>query len=309
MLTLSQQLLLKKLSGALTDGMFLSGRPELAPLDLERDYPDVERLFALEEWPFLRGDLELSHAQPGAVAFVARKQGRFAGFFAAHAFGSVGYLDMMIVAPEHRRAGIARPLYFTTVHALERKGARSLVVHTTNDSARMIRLLGFSAGESFTLLRREATGSADDPDDPDVVPLGARDLPDIVRLDASVFGVRRPEWIAGLMRQAGFLGLRRRGQLLACACLRPRRGEALCVEASAQSPDDLERVAAAAVARHAGRRLECFVRTGGELHRQLERGGFRVPAFFEAIGPLVEWRRGATGEVGRSPRLQCLAWF
>jgi hypothetical protein len=63
------------------------------------------------------------------------------------------------------------------------------------------------------------------------------------------------------------------------------------------------------VARHAGRRLECFVRTGGELHRQLERGGFRVPAFFEAIGPLVEWRRGATGEVGRSPRLQCLAWF
>src|SRR5262245_20409235 len=109
--------LLKTLSGT-----FLSGHPELLPVDLERDYPDIERLFLSDKWPFLRSDVELSHAQPKATGFVARKDGRFAGFFLTHAFDDVGYLDMMIVAPDFRGAGIARPLYFHTVKALRAKG-------------------------------------------------------------------------------------------------------------------------------------------------------------------------------------------
>src|SRR6185503_5767233 len=202
---------LKKLSGVIAEGRWLSGRPDLEPLDLERHFPEIERLFALGEWPFLRGDLELSHAQPWATGRVARKQGRFAGFFATHHFGDIGYLDMMIIAPEFRRAGMARPLYFGTVRALRAKGVRSLVVHTTNDSARLIRLLGFRPGLRFVLLRREGIGAARPLSHGDGVvwPLDRRDRVALVELDAQVFGRRREAWIDALLAQPAvrFVGL------------------------------------------------------------------------------------------------------
>src|SRR5262245_55854148 len=102
----------------LAGGAFLSGHPDLAEMDLDRDFPEIDRLFTQEEWPFLRADLEASHAQPGATATVARKDGAFAGFFATHAFGDIGYLDMMIIDARFRGRGVARPLYFHTVREL-----------------------------------------------------------------------------------------------------------------------------------------------------------------------------------------------
>ena len=301
--------LLKKLSGAIGEGSLLSGHPSIAPLDLERDFPEIEALLVREEWPFLREDLELSHAQPGAAAFVARKGERFAGFFAAHAFGPVGYLDMMIIAPEFRRAGVARPLYFATVNALKRAGARGFVVHTTNDSARLIRLLGFRPGRTFTLLRRDPSSSPVGPGD-EVVGLAESDREEMLGLDSLVFGRRRAAWIDGLLAQPAvrFLGLRRGGDLDAMLCLRPRREDALCLDlVHAANGDDLERLTQAVVGRHAGRTLECFASTGGRLHQALLGLGFVVPEFFEAIGPLIEWRKGQVGYAGGS--LETLSWF
>ena len=304
---------LKKLSGVVAEGRWLSGHPDLEPLDLDRHFPELERLFALEEWPFLRSDLEVSHAQPLATGRVAWKNGRFAGFFATHHFGDVGYLDMMIIAPEFRRAGMARPLYFATVGELRRRGVRSFVVHTTNDSARLIRLVGFRPGLRFVLLRREATlgespGAAVDPD---VRPLGRRDGFALVYLDARVFGMRRETWIAALLAQpaARFVGLTEAGALRASLCLRPRREGAFALDAvNAEDPGDLARLVRAVVAGERGR-LECFAREGSELHRLLVGLGFEVPDFFRPIGPLVEWRKGRTGDIGRSPRIQSLMWF
>ena len=141
---------LKRLAGEL-----FSGSPDLQPMDLDRDWADVERLLIQEEWPFLRSDIEVSHRQPGATSIVARKDGAFAGFFITHAFGNTGYLDMMVIDSEFRKRSIARPLYFRTLKALKKKGIQSFVVHTTNDSSRLIRLLGFKPGGSYTLLTRE----------------------------------------------------------------------------------------------------------------------------------------------------------
>ncbi|MCA9572273.1 MAG: GNAT family N-acetyltransferase, partial [Myxococcales bacterium] len=124
---------------------------DVQPLDLDRDWPDIESLLRREEWPFVRADLELGDAQPGQTSFVARRDGRFAGFFTAHLFpgqdGPVGYLDMMVIHPDHRGQTVARPLYLRTLQALHLQGAVGLVVHTTNDSARLIRLLGFQPGQ------------------------------------------------------------------------------------------------------------------------------------------------------------------
>ena len=302
--------LLKKISGVIGEGSLFSGHPAIAPIDFERDWPDVEALLVREEWPFVREDLELSHAQPGGAAFVARKDGRFAGFFAAHAFGPIGYLDMMIIAPDFRRAGIGRPLYFATVNALKRAGARGFVVHTTNDSARLIRLLGFRPGRTFTLYRRdpsEPTGAADS----DVSCLGRDDRDEIFGLDTFMFGRRRAAWIDGLLAQPAvqFFGLRRDGRVKAMVCLRPRRGDALCLDlVHATTGDDLACLVQAVVGRHADHTLECFARTGGRLEQVLRGRGFAVPAFFEAIGPLIEWRKGDTGRrAGAS--LETLSWF
>jgi GNAT superfamily N-acetyltransferase len=286
-------------------------RPEITPLVLERDFPEIERLLAREEWPFVRTDLELSHRQPGAAGFVARSGGRFGGFFAAHAFGAIGYLDMMIVAPELRRKGIARPLYFATMEALERNGARSCVVHTTQDSARIIRALGFHPGRTFTLLRREPIGIPGPPDSA-VALLGPEDRDAVLAHDAEGFGLRREAWIDGLLEPhaARIFGLRRHGHLAATLCLRPRRGDAWCLDlAHAVCDRDLAYVVTTVADRFRDRRLECFASTDGTLQRLLEGLGFSVPHFFKAIGPLVEWRRGPVGDVGTSPALQTLCWF
>jgi hypothetical protein len=305
--------LLKKFSGWVSEGRWLSGHPDLEPLDLDRDFPEIERLFALEEWPFLRSDLEISHAQPWATARIAKKDGHFAGFFATHHFGTVGYLDMMIIAPEFRRAGVARPLYFATVRALRAKGVRSLVVHTTNDSARLIRLLGFRPGQRFVLLRREGVeGAGHAPShDEGIAELGRGHRAALLDLDERVFGLRREAWLDALLAQPDtrFLGLVQGGNLRASLCLRPRREGAAALDLlNADDPGDLARLVRA-VARAESRRLECFALEGSSLSHLLVEIGFLVPDFFQPIGPLVEWRNGPTGQAGRSPRLQSLSWF
>lgn len=283
-------------------------------LDLDRDYVDIDHLFILEDWPFLRSDLELSHRQPHATSFVARKGNRFAGFFMTHAFGHVGYLDMMIIAPEFRKKGVARPLYFTTLHKLEATGVRGLVVHTTNDSAPMIKFLGFSPGRSFTLRRREPIQGEGNltHDRSSFVALGPGSRSDLVALDAHVFGMKRPHWIDGLLSQQDnqLFGWYREERLVASVCLRPRKAGARCLDsANAYQVDDLNALVREAVERHPSIHLECFVQTNSSMHRPLEELGFVVPEFFKAIGPLTEWRKGDTGAIGLSDQIQTLNWF
>lgn len=288
----------------------------IQPLDLNRDYPEIDRSFVQEEWPFLRSDLELSHRQPSATSFVARKDGRFAGFFMTHAFGHIGYLDMLIIAPEFRKRGVARPLYFSAIHGLGAKGIRAFVVHTTNESAPMIKFLGFSAGSTFSLLRREPIQNPEKSPMRRVpgglIPLGPESRDELVSLDAHVFGMKREPWIDGLLDQADnrLLGWRRDDKLVASACLRPRRNSARCLDsANAYQTDDLEALVREVVELHPDIRLECFARTNSPMHRLLEQRGFIVPDFFKAIGPLIEWRQGDTGSVGLSERVQTLNWF
>ncbi|MEW6731054.1 MAG: GNAT family N-acetyltransferase [Acidobacteriota bacterium] len=304
---------LKKIWGTIADGSLFSGHPELLPMDLDRDYPEIEPLLIKEEWPFVRGDMEISHAQPKATAFIARKDGKFAGFFTTHNFAEIGYLDMMIIAPAFRRAGIARPLYFHTINELKRQGIRAFVVHTTNDSARIIKLLGFKPCQHFTLLVRDPLiGIADSKVACEIVQLGKTARDELINLDSEIFGMARPEWFDALLAQPEirFYGLRKAGRLAAALCLRPRRGGALCIDcANAHTFADLTNVVNYLLMRYRHTRIECFARTGSELYRTLGECGFVVPDFFKAIGPLMEWRKGVVGEIGKSPKVQCLSWL
>jgi len=303
---------LKAWSVLFSDGMLLSARPEIQEMDLDRDFQEIERLLELEQWPFMRTDLEISHAQPCAVAFVARKDGKFAGFYTAHHFGDVGYLDMSIIAPEYRRQGVGRPLHARAMREMKKKGIRSFVVHTTNDSAPIIWILGFEKGQTFTLLARDPIGTTPNPIAPPIRELGPADLEQLVQLDARVFGIRRDSWIEGLLRQGAtrFYGIDDGKELVASICLRSRKNGALCLDgANAARFEDLAKLAEGVVAAYADRRIECFARDGARLDALLRKEGFAVPEFFKAIGPLTEWRRGKTGSVGKTPLIQCLSWF
>ena len=304
-------MLCKRAIGFVSDGMWFSARPELTPLDLDRDFAEIEHLFEEEEWPFLRSDIEISLEQPLAVANIARKDGDFAGFFVVHHFGDIGYLNMMIVAQPFRKSGVARPLYFRTLRQLKANGVRSLVVCTTRDSARIIRMLGFRKRQSYTLLARDP-GEHPDPKSDGVEMLSGANHEEIVALDARVFGIPRHDWIGSLLKRDAvrFFGIRQDGQLVATICLRPRKNNALCIDmANGKEFRHLEALLDTTLAQCGDRTIECFATTDRELHQALLRRGFGVPDYFVPLGPLTEWTKGNVGPAGRSGQMQCLSWF
>lgn len=323
---------IKRWSSELTDGMLLSGHPQIRELDLDRDFPEIERLLRLEEWPFTRYDFEVSHRQPKTVALGAWKDDKFAGFFTTHHFGEVGYLDMMIIDPSFRGSSIARPLYFKTMRQLEKVEMQSFVVHTTNESARIIGLLGFKRTEhNFTLLvrnamdsrgeqaegRTERSDSSSEPADSSkqtgsIRQLSAADLGSIIELDASVFGTLRTDWIHALNEfgNAQFFGLTEQQTLQSVVCLRPRKDNALCLDICAANDwKYLERLVSHVLQEYRDNKLECFVKTDSELHQLLVQLGFSVPEFFVEIGPLAQWHRGAKHNLGQGLKVQCLMWL
>jgi hypothetical protein len=284
---------------------------DIVPMDLDRDWPEIDRLFDQEEWPILRSDLEVSQAQPKAVALVARSGDTVHGFFVAHHFGDIGYLDMTIVDSRSRVSNVARQLYLKTVRELKEKGIQALVAHSTNDSYRVFKFLRFRLGQSFTLLGRDPVEASPDLAS-DIIELIDKDLGEIVNLDETIFGMRRVNWIKALLKQPSsrFFGQRRPRDLVASVCLRQRRQDALCLDAAnAHEFTDLQRLVSGVLAQFANHRIECFAKTDSLLHHFLLDQEFSVPEFFEPIGPLVEWRKGNVGDIGTSALVQSLSWF
>ena len=181
-----------------------------------------------EEWPFVRQDVR-SVPRAAFVDVLRRAQRRPVRGVLHHAQLRMHRLSGHDDHPSGVSPGrVARPLYFKTINAMRRKGLRGQVVHTTNDSARLIRLLGFRPGDSFTLLVR----------DPGRWMQMRRTLwPWVWRTNplsstwTQSFGQRRP-WIGAMLRQgeAHFYGVRKDSWLVAMLALRPRWDSALCLD-------------------------------------------------------------------------------
>ena len=193
------------MSNVAAEPIEVAQEPGVQELRLDRDYSDIDRLFAQEEWPFTWRDLELSQSQPKATSFVCRMDGQFAGFLSTHNFGHVAYLDNMIIIPEFRKRGVTRRLYSQMMRSLQAKSLRSFVVHTTSHSAPLIEYLGYELGSDYTFLRREPVETYHGEHaglEEGVVELGQRDLVDLIALDERLFGIRRAHWVNGLLGRA-----------------------------------------------------------------------------------------------------------
>jgi hypothetical protein len=289
-----------------------SGAFQVLPLEMDRDYKEIDRLFEAEEWPFIRADLEVSHAQPRSTALVARSGDQMLGFFATHHFGDIGYLDMMIVSPQARVSHVARKLYFGVTRQMKQKGMKSWVAHSTNDSYRMFKFMRFKAGQSFTLLAKDPLRESAESGALQPFRLGTADRDLLVELDEQVFGIPRVDWINALLAQPStqFFGKKQEGRLVASACVRGRKQNAVCLDAvNGRSTEDVIPLVDLILAGMASHRIECFARTDSPLHHHLLENQFTVPDFFVPIGPLVEWRKGPTGDAGLSSKILSLAWF
>lgn len=281
------------------------------PMDLDRDWAGIEHLLAIEEWPFIRDDFEVSHEQPRAIAIVVRHQGVVRGFFTAHHFEDIGYMDMIIMdASVRRNVMVLGHLFRRVGKELSQRRFRGEVGHMLPEALLLLRPLGYKPGIEFALMRREAVSTEPGPSI-DAMPF--TDLDEVIALDTSLFGVSRAQWLTSLMRRPTSRIFSRKdsnGDLAASLCLRERRENSLCLD-SCNSRDfaPLKALIDEVITAFPHRRLECFVRKGTDLEAHLIASGFRIPPFFEKIAPLLEARRGDLDSVGLGPFVRSLNWL
>jgi len=298
--------------GLESGGTAQSNELVIEKLDLDRHWGGINRLLELEEWPFIRADLEVSDEQERAIGLVARVGGLIKGFFTIHHFGDIGYLDMVIIDPSERRnLTLANDLWGRAKAEMLKHGFTSKVAHCTRSTARFLRVLGYRPGLQFWLLRKDERQTHLPAAAPARV-LSPAYLPRLIELDEKVFGTSRQHWLKALSKQPGatFVGRLQGDQLLASACLRERRENSLCID----SCNGLDGGNVAALIdeilwSYPHKRLECFVLDGTDLHTNLLANGFYVPDFFTPIGPLVELRQGPVDQVGAGPHVRTLSWI
>lgn len=299
----------------------LEGKPwanaksyQIEEMDLDRDWPGIERLLKIEEWPFTRADLEISHQQDRAIGLVVRILDEIKGFFTVHNFGDIAYLDMIILEEGIRRkVSVSRELWKDVKRRINEKGLKAILAHCTNDSSPLLRFFGFRKGEQFTLVRKDETTTRVLEVGNSLQRLCLEDLDKLVELDGKVFGMRRKAWIRGLLEQESttFIGDFEQDRLMASVCLRERQDNAMCLDGcNSLDYDRLTALIDQTVDAMPHKKFECFVRTDSRLHRHLLAKGFYVPEFFKSIGPLEELIKGPVDKLrAATPYMYTMSWM
>lgn len=135
---------------------------------------------------------------------------------------------------------------------------------------------------------------------------------EIVGLDIDLFGVARRDWVQHLYDDDDvvMMGFKKKGKLIASLALRPRKDRVLALDmCNGVEFADISSLIHVVMVMNSGKTFQCFARTGSKLHKMLTSLDFEVPAFFQPIGPLVEYRLGDTGAIGTSDRCITMSWM
>ena len=143
--------------------------------------------------------------------------------------------------------------------------------------------------------------------------LTSESLDSLILLDEEVFGTSRTDWITTLLNQptTQFFGLQQEGELVASLCMRTRKQDAICLDCvNGRSMETLTPLL------DRGPRWHVIPATGMFCPHGLRAASlspakriYRAGLLCTPIGPLVEWRKGSTGNVGLSSKVLSLAWF
>lgn len=300
---------LKRLSGAVSDGQWFSGRPTVSDLDLQRDWADMERLIAADGLHHTRADVAGWLAAEPSIGLVARKDDAFAGFMLAHAVGRAAHIDLVAVDPRLRRASIARPLYFRGVNALKVAGSKGFVAHAHPEPGALLQVLGYAAGDRYTLVENTvgevtvAGGMRGELLDDDEI-----DLDQAAALDARVFGAERKAWLKHLLARddTEVQGLRKKGELTALLVMQQTDKTRTVRLAAGAEFKDIASLLHTAMVMSSGRTIRCWVRSDSKLEKML--GSMEFTPAADSV-PFTEYRLGSTDGIGTGDGVLQLSWW
>ncbi len=169
----------------------------------QEDIPFADSIRAAAGWNQTLADWERFLACAPQGCFLAEYNGEPAGTATTIAYGpSLGWVGMMLVAPNQRRRGIGSALLRHAVGHLESQGVASVKLDATPLGEPVYRQFGFQP--ECQLTRWEAAqaplGSSARSDVLNA--LRPADLSDVVRLDAASFGVGREQLVRALLKQS-----------------------------------------------------------------------------------------------------------
>lgn len=182
------------------------------------DIPAAQRLSAAIGWPHRREEWRFS-ARTG-IGFVAEAAGALVGTVICWKFGA-GHatLGMLLVAPEHRGAGIGRALL---TRALDELGERDITLYATEAGRPLCDAFGFVTCGELDQMQGAAFRPplVALPANERLRPLGASDAAQFVALASRASGLDRREVLPPLLDLADGIALDRDGELLGFSLFR-----------------------------------------------------------------------------------------
>jgi GNAT superfamily N-acetyltransferase len=184
------------------------------------DIPDGMRLKAQNGWNQLEGDWRRLLALEPDGCFVAEAGGQVIGTACGTAFGSVGWVAMVLTDQDHRGRGVGTALTRHVLDYLESRGVRSIRLDATPLGRPIYEKLGFVA--EYSLARFEGVLSGGQPAE-GVEPMVAEALMEVLELDRRVTGTDRRRALEQLFREwpAAARMVRRRGKVVGFLMARP----------------------------------------------------------------------------------------
>jgi GNAT superfamily N-acetyltransferase len=174
---------------------------------------------------------------PACRPFVADEGGRIVGTGVATAYGRVGWVGTIFVAPDRRGGGLGKRLTRTVIDDLEARGCRTLVLIATELGRPVYEGFGFDVLAEHR--RLQTMGTAETGPVSGIRPFAPDDLPAIVAHDAEATGEDRSSVIRSLATpESARVAVRADGSVGGFVVRGPWGGAALI----APDPDDALRL-------------------------------------------------------------------
>jgi GNAT superfamily N-acetyltransferase len=177
-------------------------RPEILRLRAMtvEDIPAGLRLCRAAEWNQLDADWRVFLSLAGAGAFLVERGERVLGTVAFLRYGSFGWIAMMLVDPEERRAGIGTQLMQAVMSELS--DARCVALDATPLGEPLYRRFGLTAGYDLVRTKAKIDATRFRTASRRVRRMTGDDLADVLACDRKAFGADRGQLLSSLFDRA-----------------------------------------------------------------------------------------------------------
>lgn len=221
------------------------------------DIPAADALRSFAGWNQTPRDWQGYLEFEPAGCLVAEIAGRVVGTATTLTYGgTVGWIGMVLVHPDHRRGGIGAALLRRSIEYLRSSGIRSIKLDATPVGRAVYLPMGFQ--DEYELARFQGVaGPVSGMEAAGVGPLSTANWADVISFDAEIFGLPRPAVLASLaQRQPEWcFAAQRSGRVLGCLIARDGTNAVQLGPWIARDSDTAADLLAAAFARFAGRKV------------------------------------------------------